>query len=141
MGAGWGTGRGEVREHFQIRVHPTWLAFYFAHLAVEMFKGIAYHKKYNSYLLIQCHIILFLVWKNWKTMFPCSLAFIYNEWGIEASKRAKKSTQKNHKSTIKVACMTPTSVLKPFNIFVQQTYTNLSCYSHSFLFQSKSLGL
>lgn len=46
MDAGWDTGHGEVREHFQIRFHPTWLAFYFAHLAVEMFKGIAYHKKY-----------------------------------------------------------------------------------------------
>lgn len=60
MDAGWGTGRGEVREHFEIRVHPMWLAFYFAHLEVEIFKGIAYPKKYDSYLLIlmlfQCHI-------------------------------------------------------------------------------------
>lgn len=59
MDAGWGTGRGEVREHFEIRLHPTWLAFYFAHLEVEMFKGIAYPQKYDSYLLIlmlfQCH--------------------------------------------------------------------------------------
>lgn len=46
-------------------------------------------------------------------MFPCSLAFIYNEVN---KKLHKKGTQKNHKSTIKVACMTQTSVLKPFNI-------------------------
>lgn len=82
MDAGWGTGRGEVREHFEIRVHPTWLVFYFAHLEVEMFKGTAYPKKYDSYLvilmLLQCYMTLFLVWENWKTMSPCSFAFIYN---------------------------------------------------------------